>query len=180
MDFEQYREQFPASRAFQRYTSAQRANHAASHRLTVNQRKAVGEFYFTSVHAPGLAFPKREQAERAGFERYQAQQADGVTAATSAPTEPPIHLTYTGPLAGVTLCGAPRGEGWAYHAVYAPIQQASYRSQCCVACLRTFAQAWNDARDKPEWVIEVLSAEPAEISAEQLSLFPSKGDTDAN
>jgi hypothetical protein len=180
MDFEQYRKQFPATRSFQRYTSEQRANHAASHRLTVNQRNAVGEYYYTHVHAPGLAFPRKTQAEKGGYERYQAQLAENATTNASAAPMPPIHLTYTGPLAGTTLCGAPRGEGKAHHAVYAPVQLPAYREQCCKACLATFAKAWDGVREKPDWVVEILSAEPAAVQAEQFSLFPSTGDSHAN
>lgn len=176
MDFDEYRKQFPATRSFQRYTSEQRANHAASHRLTPGQRQATGEYYYTHVHAPGLAFGTLTQAERAGFERNRNE--DRATATDAA--TPPIHLTYTGPLAGTTLCGAPRGDGKAHHAVYAPVQVPAYRNQCCGACLVTFAKAWAGARDKPDWVAEVLSAEPDTAPSEQLPRFSSNGDSHAN
>lgn len=178
MDFEKYRKRFPATRCFQHYSGEQRANHAASHRLTASRRNAVGEFFFAHEHAPGLAFPKRMQAERAGYERYQAAQPD--TPGARAIDATPVHLTYTGPMAGTTLCGMPRGDARAHHAVYAPVQVPEYRAQCCKACLATFAQAWSGARAKPEWVVAVLSAETTDAPADQLSLFPSNGDSHAD
>lgn len=177
MDFEEYRKQFPATRCFQHYTVEQRTNHAASHRLTGNQRNAVGEFFYAHNHAPGLAFPKRRQAERAGFERYQPQQREPQGACASG--SPGIHLTYTGPLAGKTLCGAARGDGKAHHAVYAPVQTPDYRALCCQACLRIFARAWTGTRTKPEWVLAVLSNDIPDAVADQLSLFPLNGDSHA-
>ncbi|PZR41190.1 hypothetical protein [Burkholderia sp. WTPI3] len=117
------------------------------------------------------------QAEQGGFERFRAGQH---APAASIGNVPPIHLTYTGPLAGTTLCGAPRGDGPAHHAVYAPVQLPSYRAQCCRACLSTFAAAWAGEREKPDWVAEVLSADPADLAADQLSLFPSAGDSHAS
>lgn len=180
MDFDQYRKQFPATRGFQRYTGEQRANHAASHRLTANQRNAVGEFFFAHEHAPGLAFPRRAQAEQAGYERYLSAQPE--TQRARVPDMPPIHLTFTGPLAGTTLCGAQRGDGKAHHAVYAPVQITEYRAQCCRPCLVTFANAWSGVRSKPDWVVAVLSTETvdAPAPADQLSLFPSNGESHAN
>ncbi|WP_423383512.1 hypothetical protein [Burkholderia sp. LMG 32019] len=178
MDFNQYRKQFPAVRVFQRYATVQRATRAASHRLTTNQRNAVGEFFYTHVHVPGIGFPTRKAAEQTGYARYQVDQAaPGITIFDASVS--PIHLTYTGPLAGSTLCGAPRGDGTAHHAVYAPVESPSYRRQCCRVCLTTFAQAWADAREKPDWVVDVLSTDPAEPTAEQLFLFPSHGDSHA-
>lgn len=170
MDFEEYRKQFPATRCFQRYSGEQRANHAASHRLTANRRNAVGEHYFVHAHVAGRAFPTRAQAERAGYERHQAAE----------PEMPLIHLTYTGPMAGTTLCGAPRGEGRAHHAVYAPVQNAQYRAQCCKSCLLKFAQAWSGTRSKPDWVVAITRDETCDAPADQLSLFPTNGDSHAN
>ncbi|RQQ77926.1 hypothetical protein DF134_36350 [Burkholderia stagnalis] len=139
----------------------------------------VGEFFYTHVHVPGIAFPRRRQAERAGYDRYQEEPGARDRTATAA-TVPLIHLTYTGVLAGTTLCGAPRGDSNAHHAVYAPVDLPSYWRQCCRTCLATFAQAWSGAREKPDWAVDILSAEPADIPAEQLSLFPSNGDSHAS
>ena len=52
-------------RRFQRYTSEQRASHAASHRLSHRQRSAVGEFFWTHPDLPGVAFGSRGEAVRA-------------------------------------------------------------------------------------------------------------------
>lgn len=60
------------TRCFQRYTHDQRANHAASHRLGHRQRKAVGEYFYVHPDVPGLAFPTRDRAARAGLEAVQA------------------------------------------------------------------------------------------------------------
>jgi hypothetical protein len=54
-------------RVFQRYTSEERMNRAASHRLGHRQREAVGEFYYTHPAVPGLAFETRGRAARAGL-----------------------------------------------------------------------------------------------------------------
>lgn len=55
----------PPVKHFQRYTSEQRADLMASHRLTKNQRTSVGEVFWTSDAAPGIAFPTRKAALRA-------------------------------------------------------------------------------------------------------------------
>lgn len=52
-------------RHFQRYTSEQRAAHAASHRMGIRQREQVGEFFYTHSAVPGLAFSTRAAAVRA-------------------------------------------------------------------------------------------------------------------
>ncbi len=57
-----------AVRCFQHYTSEQRANHAASHRLGYLQRQAVGEFYWAHPKVSGLAFPTRRRAAEAAVE----------------------------------------------------------------------------------------------------------------
>jgi hypothetical protein len=53
------------TRCFQRYSSEDRANHAASHRVGYLKRQAVGEFFYVSSLVPGLAFPTRSRAEQA-------------------------------------------------------------------------------------------------------------------
>lgn len=56
------------AKLFQRYTSEQRANHAASHRLHPNQKHSVGEFFWTHPWFPHIAFDTRKQAiERAAM-----------------------------------------------------------------------------------------------------------------
>jgi hypothetical protein len=54
-------------RNFQGYTSNQRADHAASSRLGYQQRKAVGEFFYTHPAVPGVAFATRKQAALAAL-----------------------------------------------------------------------------------------------------------------
>ena len=176
MTFDEYRELFRASRGFQRYSSEQRANHASSHRLTQNQRISVGEYFYAHVHAPGIAFPTRQAAERAGYDAYllslktESSCAAGEGSAPAQPKAPPIHLTHTGPAAGTTLCGARRDGGTAHHAVYAPVQRDDYRALCCAACLKEFARAWAGARTKPDWVTSLLAADTHEVASTQLAL----------
>jgi hypothetical protein len=56
------------------------------------------------------------------------------------------HLTLTGVLAGVTLCGAERVAGGTYaHAAYAPVARPQFRALCCPACL----DAWGWDADEP-------------------------------
>lgn len=172
MNFEDYRKQFPATRYFQLYTSEQRANHAASHRLARHQRVASGHYFFVHPHVPARAFAKRSLAERAGFDQYiDSAEAAPDDSGTPAATAPLVHLTHTGPAAGLTLCGAPR-NGPAYHAVYAPVEREDYRATCCASCIAVFARAWTGERDKPQWVKDVLGIEKKENTAvNQLSLF---------
>ncbi|MCX4150012.1 MULTISPECIES: hypothetical protein [Paraburkholderia] len=176
MTFDEYRKRFRASRGFQRYTSEQRANHASSHRLTQNKRISTGEYFYAHVHVPGIAFPRRQTAERAGYDAYLLSLESEGTApavggtAPAQPKVPPIHLTHTGPSAGATLCGARRDGGTAHHAVYAPVQRDDYRALCCVACLKEFARAWAGARTKPDWVTTLLAAAAHEVASTQLAL----------
>ena len=59
----------------------------------------------------------------------------------------PTHLTLTGVLAGVTLCGAERVAGGAYaHAMYAPTANPKFRAVCCPTCL----EAWHWTADDPD------------------------------
>ena len=176
MTFEEYRKRFPATRGFQRYTSEQRANHASSHRLGHNKRIAVGEYFYAHQHAPGVCFPKRLQAERAGYDRHQQVDAAAPTPiveqdAIEARKPSRIHLTHTGPAAGATLCGAPRDGSVAHHAVYAPVERDEYRAQCWVACLKEYAQAWAGEKTKPDWVNSVLAADVQDVVSTQLPLF---------
>lgn len=54
-------------RCFQQYTSEQRANHAASHRLGYQQRQSVGEFFYVHPALPNTAFDTRGAAARAAL-----------------------------------------------------------------------------------------------------------------
>lgn len=54
-------------RNFQPFTSEQRANHAASHRLGHRQRERVGEFFYTHPDVPGAAFTTRKRAAEAAL-----------------------------------------------------------------------------------------------------------------
>jgi hypothetical protein len=49
-------------RCFQSYTSNQRADNAANFRMGYQQRRAIGEFFYTHPDVPNLAFPKRKLA----------------------------------------------------------------------------------------------------------------------
>jgi len=65
--YEAFRKAHPAIRNFQHYTSDQRAQHAASHRLTPHRRQAAGEFFYTHPMIPGRAFDTAKQATTAAF-----------------------------------------------------------------------------------------------------------------
>jgi len=54
-----------AQRGFAQYTSEQRANHAASHRLGFRQKERVGHAFWTHPLRPGVCFPTRAAALRA-------------------------------------------------------------------------------------------------------------------
>jgi hypothetical protein len=54
---------------FQRYTSEQRASHAASHRLGHVQKHRVGEFFWYVPSIPDIAFATRKAALRAVVDR---------------------------------------------------------------------------------------------------------------
>lgn len=57
----------PAVRCFQRFTSEQRADMMASHRLGRLQKQRVGEVYWTHPLVPNLAFPSKKAALRAAL-----------------------------------------------------------------------------------------------------------------
>lgn len=56
-------------RCFQRHTSEQRADLAASHRTGHRQRESVGEFFYIHPDVDGLAFDTRSGAARAALAR---------------------------------------------------------------------------------------------------------------
>jgi hypothetical protein len=55
-------------RCFQPYSSDQRANHAASHRLGHRRRQAVGEFFYAHPAIPDRAYPTRGAAAAVGLQ----------------------------------------------------------------------------------------------------------------
>ena len=57
------------TRFLQRYTSDDRAMHAASHRLGYRQRTAIGEYFYCHPEIPNLSFPTRKRAAEAALER---------------------------------------------------------------------------------------------------------------
>jgi hypothetical protein len=59
----------PPVRNFQRFTSEERANLRASFRLGYQQRRSVGEFFWTHPLASGVAFPTRKAAIEAALSR---------------------------------------------------------------------------------------------------------------
>jgi hypothetical protein len=71
-------------RHFQRYTSEQRANLAASHRAGPRRRAAVGEYYYTHPSLPKRSFPSRNAAAKAAAELSAAQMAASAKAQQSA------------------------------------------------------------------------------------------------
>ena len=74
-----------------------------------------------------------------------------------------IHLTFTGPLAGQTLCGVSRkaAEDAGHllnHAQWAPLSREDYRSQCCRGCLLVWAGSYDEDEQRPEWATELLAS----------------------
>lgn len=55
------------TRCFHHYTSEQRANHAASFRLSQRKRQSLGEFFYIHPNLPNKAFPRRSDAARAAL-----------------------------------------------------------------------------------------------------------------
>lgn len=70
MAYHEFRRANPAIRCFQKYTSDQRSNHSASHRLTQGQRAASGEFFYTHPMLPNLAFPTAKSATVRAYAIY--------------------------------------------------------------------------------------------------------------
>jgi len=54
---------------FQRYSSAERADRLASHRLGYRQKQQFGEVFWTHPHVPGLAFATKAAAVKAAKNR---------------------------------------------------------------------------------------------------------------
>jgi hypothetical protein len=54
-------------RHFQKYSHEQRADLAANFRAGYQQRRAVGEFFYSHPAVPNRAFPTRGAAARAGL-----------------------------------------------------------------------------------------------------------------
>ena len=73
------------------------------------------------------------------------------------------HLTYTGPSAGQTLCGATREASGQYaHATYCPLDNPDYRVKVCPECLKTWAvYAYDDDDDMAAWVQALRPTPPA-------------------
>ena len=51
-----------ATKCFQRYSSTDRSNLMASHRLTLGQRESTGDVYWVHEYVPGVAFATRKEA----------------------------------------------------------------------------------------------------------------------
>lgn len=62
----------------QRYTSEQRATHAAAHTLGPRQRQATGENFYTHPDLPNSAFSTRDEAARAAVRAKAAQNPRAV------------------------------------------------------------------------------------------------------
>jgi hypothetical protein len=56
-------------RCFHAYSSEQRANLAANFRAGYQQRRSMGEFFWTHPDVPGIAFPTRKRAALAALSR---------------------------------------------------------------------------------------------------------------
>lgn len=64
-----------AVKHFHRYTSEQRADMRASHRLGFRQRDSIGEAFWTHVLVPGIGFRTRKAAEAAAQEVLDSHRA---------------------------------------------------------------------------------------------------------
>lgn len=73
MTYQDFRRQHPATRCFQRYTSEQRADLAASFRLGPRQRAAVGEHYYVHEMLPEVCFPTAKLATTRAYEAFTAK-----------------------------------------------------------------------------------------------------------
>jgi hypothetical protein len=60
------------TRCFHSYSSEQRADLAANFRAGYQQRRSIGEFFYTHPDVPNRAFPRRKLAAA-----YALSQADG-------------------------------------------------------------------------------------------------------
>jgi hypothetical protein len=67
----------PATRGFQRYTSQDRADRAASHRLGFRQREQIGEAWWSHPLCPGVCFPTRAAAYRAALAKIAPTHPEG-------------------------------------------------------------------------------------------------------
>jgi hypothetical protein len=75
MTYEEFRKAHPARRIFMRYSSEQRANRAASHRLGHRQRQAVGEFFYEHDMIPDRAFSTAKDATTRAYKLFLERQA---------------------------------------------------------------------------------------------------------
>jgi hypothetical protein len=59
-------------RCFHKYSSEQRADLAANFRAGHQQRRSMGEFFWTHPEVPGIAFPTRKRAAQAALSKAGA------------------------------------------------------------------------------------------------------------
>lgn len=78
-DDDMARERRRVVRVFQRYTPEQRADRAASRRLSIRQRQAVGEFYYTHPDVPGVSFASQGAAARMALRLSGSQKQPAVS-----------------------------------------------------------------------------------------------------
>lgn len=74
MTYQEFRKAYPATRCFERYSSEERANHAASHRLGRRQREAVGEFYYVHEMIPDRGFETAKIATTQAYKVFMANK----------------------------------------------------------------------------------------------------------
>jgi hypothetical protein len=79
--FDEFKRACPATRCLHKYSSQDRANLAASHRLTPGQRASMGEYFYVHPLQPSIAFPTRKRALTAAWRAYQDCDGDADTAA---------------------------------------------------------------------------------------------------
>lgn len=70
MTYEEFRKQHPAVRCYHKYDAVTRANLAWA-RTGYRARQALGEFFYTHPHCPGIAFDTAKAATRAAYRKYQ-------------------------------------------------------------------------------------------------------------
>lgn len=94
LPYEEFRKRHKATRCYEHFSSEQRANLRASHRLGSQQRQADGEFYYTHPMVPNRAFRSAGDATRAAYAIEAGSSTEIVTSDTlTIFRQPPIICT---------------------------------------------------------------------------------------
>jgi hypothetical protein len=117
-------------RHFEHYTSEQRSNMMASHRLGYQQKRAISEPFYTHPDVPGLAYSTRGEAARAGLVAVQracrAEMCAAKFAADTILSEPPRPLEPTDANLAAVLAGCVIPPGWGLYDAIRAVFAARY------------------------------------------------------